>query len=378
MSTNVASNKSDTDNKGATHTINRNSNTNSQSLTTVTVTNKWTGKGNNYNWNDANNWSLGVPTNNQILEIDITNVEPTSTGATPTFQNDMSNLVINKLVIDGKTNSSSVGGFDIKGNLITITNGIENAVEKNYISDIPMPSSQIFIKNQINFNGNSIINVTGDNMLTFVPADSNKTMDLGSNKVQFAASGGGSISVNHAIVGTGEIIISDNAASDGSVGFMSSSPNFNGKVKIGSGNIVGVRKQGSATTSAFGNSSIEIKNGGAIKLIASGTKAYNIDNDITMSGKGATSSNSNTGQYTGAISACITSAQAGCDAGVQITLSGKITLTGDTELGASYNSGTAMGAGAPTSTTATYTIRNLITNGHNLTAVPGSMVVIQK
>src|ERR1035438_2812287 len=96
----------------AKHVNNNKSPANGNSIAAAS-TNTWTGKDNNYNWNDANNWSLGIPTNNQILEINVAKVKLPVDGTEFEFQDNIPNLTIYKLVIDGQATNNV--GFNIKG-----------------------------------------------------------------------------------------------------------------------------------------------------------------------------------------------------------------------------------------------------------------------
>lgn len=325
------------------------------------ATNVWTGRANNYNWNEAANWSLGLPKNNQNLEINVSKVtQPTNQyGHTSfVFQDNISDLKINKLIIDGQVDSIIA---NIKGNPLTITGGIEDTISgTNPNAAIP----QIQIDNQINFAGNALIKTTGKNMLTFYNSDT--AVNLADKTIQFSASDTSNISVSGAIVGTGTIQLATNAVGHtASVMFETSSPDFRGKVIIGSGNLVSVGNQtaagGYGSVDAFGNSSIEIANGGAISVFAAGTTKFIINNNITMSGNGITNSD---GSVTGAISACVTSAQQGCGASESITLTGLVKLLGNTQVGQS----TPASAGAD-NLHVDYIFSNLDKNGYTLSTV---------
>ena len=140
----------------------------------------------------------------------------------------------------------------------------------------------------------------------------------------------------------------------------------NGKVVIGSGDSVGISNQanstgGNSTTDAFGNSSINVMNGGALSIFAAGTSSYSVNNPITVSGNGITQSN---GSVTGAISACVTSAENGCGASENITFTGKVKLLGNTQIGRSAPS--SLGAN---NTHVSYTFNNLDKNGYTLNTV---------
>ena len=302
-----------------------------------------------------------MPTNNQNLEINVAQVtQPTDQyGKTSfAFQNNVPNLTINKLIIDGQVDSIIA---NIKGNPLTITGGIEDTISgTNPNAAIP----QVQIDNLINFAGNSTIKTTGKNLLTFY--NSGTAINLADKTIQFSATDTSSISVSGAIVGTGTIQLATNAVGrTAGVSFETSSPDFNGRVVIGSGNLVSVGNQtaagGYGSVDAFGNSSIEIVNGGAMSVFAAGTTKFTINNNITMSGNGITNSD---GSVTGAISACVTSAEQGCGASESIMLTGLVKLLGNTQIGQS----TPSSAGA-NNLHVGYTFSNLDKNGYTLNTV---------
>jgi hypothetical protein len=334
--------------------------TSSSAKTSATVaTNVWTGKANNYNWNEAANWSLGLPKNGQNLEIDVSKVtQPTDQyGHTSfAFQNNLIDLTINKLIIDGQVDSIIA---NIKGNPLTITGGIEDTISGTS-PDAAIP--QVQIDNLINFAGNALIKTTGKNMLTFYN-NKGTAINLADKTIQFSASDTSSISVSGAMVGTGTIQLPANAIGHtAGITFETPSPDFKGKVVIGSGNLVNVGNQTTGgsygTVDGFGSSSIEIMNGGAMSVFATGTTRFTINNDITISGNGVTNSD---GSVTGAISACVTSAEQGCGANESITLAGLVKLRGNTQVGQS----TPSSAGA-NNIHVSYTFSNLNKNGYTL------------
>ena len=274
-------------------------------------------------------------------------------------------MTVNKLVIDGQ--SANTLGFNIKGDTLTVSNGIEDTATATKAVSY---STEIQIDNQINIGGNSTIETTGHNMLTFYSAsttNSGEVIGLGANTLQFTTTGTSQIDVSGAIAGTGEILIPNNAVASGSsVLFYNSSPNFNGKVLIGSGDSVGMSNQansagGSSTSDAFGSSSITITNGGALSIFAAGTSSFSVSNPITVSGNGITQSN---GSVSGAISACVTSAEEGCGPSESIAFSGQVKLSGNTQIGESTPS--SLGAN---NTHVGYTFSNLDKNGYTLNTV---------
>jgi hypothetical protein len=194
---------------------------------------------------------------------------------------------------------------------------------------------------------------------------------LGGSTLTFNAAGSSEITFG-ALSGNGKLLFPDNAISSPAfVTFTDPSPNFDGQVSIGSGDGISMQDP-----DAFGSSSIQIAAGGTLGLNGLGTTSLNLSNNITMGGNGtAASPSSTTGSYSGAINACLTPGEEYCPDGGVVTLSGNVTLTSNTELGASYSGGSSQ---APTSTTITYNIAKPLSGNYSLTAVPDSMVVIQK
>jgi len=198
------------------------------------VTNTWTGKSGNYNWNEKANWSLGEPVNGQNLEIDLADVkQPTDQyGATSfSFQDNIPNLSINKLIIDGKVMGVI---FDIKGDPLTIADGVEDTIaQTNDQNAIP----QVRLDNSIFLSGNQTILTTGKNDLTFLSNLGNKDgLNIGNHTVEFKVVGSSDISFMSPVSGTGEIYLPNNAISPaGELLFYNYSPDFNGEVSIGKG-----------------------------------------------------------------------------------------------------------------------------------------------
>lgn len=330
------------------------------SALTATI-NKWTGGGNNYNWSDAKNWSLGVPKNNQQLQFNVSNKKLQSNGVGYDFNNDVPGLIVSALVIDGRSNYPV--SFNIKGNSLTIIKGIyDTATSSSKIGG----STDIQIDIPIIFGNNAKIQTSGNNDLTFYYDKQGESINLGSNTIQFVASGDSEIDVSAAIAGTGKVLLPNNAVSHNSiVMFSTSSPNFNGNVVIGSGDLVHVSNQSNtgskATLDAFGNSNINIQNGGAMVMFAAGSSNFSVSNPITLSGYGIKKAND---VLTGAVSACITIAQEGCGADENITFTKPVKLLGDAQVGESTPS--SLGTD---NIHVNYIFNNLVKNGYKLNIV---------
>jgi hypothetical protein len=341
----------------------------------VTGTNEWTGKANNYKWSDAKNWSKGKPQSGQSLHIDASKVkQPTNANGDHTsvlFDNDVKNLSLNKIVIDGKVDTIDLV---INGNGLTVTGGIEATItpkDSTVTTNIP----QVGFYNPVTIGGDVTIKTTGKNLLTFYN-DTDTAINL-KKSLKITASATSQVNVYGAIAGAGKITIADNAIAKGAmVSFRYASPDFKGKLSVGTGNLVLIGNTNTTgSVNALGSSSVEIADGGALKLIATHTTNFIMNNNITMAGFGVIPALGNTGERTGAINACLTSAEQGCEGHVTVTLGGKVTITGDTQLGASYGGEDAL---LPTDTTVTYILKNEIIGGYQLAAIPASLVVIQQ
>ena len=351
------------------------SNTGATSSTTASSTTKvdtWTGKGNTYAWDTAANWSLGVPVNGDSLAFQVSSIKQPSNGDTIAFQDNIPSLSISKLIING------IGvGFDITGNPITITNGIAEDITLAKGSSTPVG---VQISNALTFTSTNhlSVNAAANNDLTF-SGGSNATTTIGSSTVQFVAAKTSDIEISTPISGTGEISIPASTTTTGNVDFNTASPDFTGSVIVNSGATVGMGNQNTAgtgvsSTDAFGTAAITIASGGYLEINEVNSSTFTIPNDITVAGNGGKSASQVNGAFTGAVSACITSATSGCNTGATVLLTGKVTLTNNTEFGAFYG---LTAPQVPPSTTVTYSIKNLVGSSHTLTAVPSSKAVIQ-
>jgi len=342
--------------------------------TQATGTNEWTGKANTYRWSDAQNWSKGTPKNGQSLHINVSKVkQPTSTyGATAVpFEDDIKNLSINKLTIDGKVDSIIVS---VEGETLSVTGGVEDAITQTTVgSSTTVP--QVSFHNQLIFAGDASLKTSGKNILSFVN-DSETAVTL-KKSLKITATSTSQIDFSGAIEGTGKLEVSDNAIAKGAlVSLRYASPKFKGKVVIGIGDILHVSNYNTTgTVNALGSSSVEVADGGALGLFATQTTNFVLNNDITMAGAGVLSTTANTGDHTGALTACLTNAQQGCDGNVRVTLGGKVRLSGDTQLGASYG---GENNEIPTETTVTYSFENEVTGGYQLISVPASQAIIEQ
>ena len=352
---------------------------NGKNMQSGITTNVWTGKSNaNNNWNDSKNWSKGVPVNNQIIEINASKYNQPGNNDSYVFEDNIPGLTIRKLIIDGSVLNFN---FVLSGEPITITNGIEDTVTNPNTNPYPgIP--QFMLSNRIIFKGNQTIETSGTNNLTFYNP-TGAAISIGKNTLTFIANNSSVIDVAGAVKGTGTIAVPDNAV--GSVNglyFGYASPDFEGNVVIGNGDVVGIGNEngnsvnGETLVDAFGKSTIAIHNGGAIIFNAANTNTFIVNNTITMSGNGVPANKPGTGKFTGALDACISTGQEGCGSGVHVNLTGRVTLSGNTGLGAQY--GGVPDIGTPTGTTVSYSLSQAVTGNYSLSAVAGSNIIINK
>jgi hypothetical protein len=345
--------------------------TTASTASTVKI-NTWTGKADTYDWDTAANWSLGIPVNGESLVFNVSTINQPSGSAIVGFTDNIPNLTVNKFMIEGQGK-----GFEVKGDPITITNGISDDIT---LASKATTAPGVSIDNAVTFTGNQAIQAGASNDLSFNGASTASTITtIGTSTVQFVAAKSSDIEIFTPIVGSGILAVPASTTTTGNVDFNTASPNFTGNVMINKGATMGLGNQnpgGSGTNDmdAFGNSTITIASGAYLELNEVGSTAFTVSNPITVSGTGGASASQVNGAYTGAVTTCITKAQQGCSDGATVTFTGKVTLAGDAQFGAFY--GSAAPQAAP-STTVTYVLKDLVTNSHTLTAVAKSKAVIQ-
>ena len=137
-------------------------------LTTVLshATNSWTGKGNNDDWSNVRNWSLGLPLNGQTLVFNLskinlnhytlvnaTGVPGSINGNNVALYDNIKNLVVKKIVLTGNNpnfnNHSKVAPANIGGDALGVTDQIVNDTARNNV---------VSFYNQLNLSKNVLIN----------------------------------------------------------------------------------------------------------------------------------------------------------------------------------------------------------------------------
>lgn len=337
--------------------------------------NTWTGKGSSNNFSDSANWSNGTPVNGQNLEINLSTIGTTSTSSansssssavvssSPQIKNDINNLSVGQIKIDGTSDLSS---FQLAGNALTINNSLQVTAKSS------TPNMKINLNVPINLGGNSNFQISGNSVVTFVGSATNM-IDLSTFNLSFNVSNTATVLEDMSLSGKGDLTMASSAVSTtSSLKFMASSPNYSGKVEVGANDLVALGY--SSPSNAFGTGAITVDNGGALELVLTTGNAFNLGNDLNLSGNGVKNGSSNAlGAYTGALTGCIVNAAGLCTAGLNVALSGMDMLNANTELGALY----LPSAGAILKTASvTYHFTNLMKNNFTVSPVASSQAVI--
>ena len=340
------------------------------------MTNIWTGKGSSDKFSDKDNWSMGVPVNGQMLEINLANLTAPATASTtagssstvvvaspiPTIDNDMPALSVKELKIDG---NAKISAFNLTGKALGLTGDI------NVNTTSSTTGFKVGINLPVTLGADSLLSIGGTNAVT-VSGDTAAVFALGAYKLNVSASNTSNLNFLMPLSGTGSLMFNANSVSlTANAYFQSVGTAFTGKVEIGSNDLVALGNSGA--TSAFGTSVITVDSGGSLEL-QSTTNTYALANALNLSGSGVkNSSTSALGATTGALTGCITVGPEKCNGGLAVTLSGMTTLNAATEVGALY----LPQAGAKlTGSSVSYHFANLMKNNFNVTAVANSQAVI--
>ena len=340
------------------------------------MTNIWTGKGSSDKFSDKDNWSMGVPVNGQMLEINLANLTAPATASTtagssstvvvaspiPTINNDMPELSVKELKIDG---NAKISAFNLTGKALGLTGDI------NVNPTSSTTGFKVGINLPVTLGADSLLSIGGTNAVT-VSGDTTAVFALGAYKLNVSDSNTSNLNFLMPLSGTGSLMFNANSVSlTANAYFQSVGTAFTGKVEIGSNDLVALGNSGA--TSAFGTSVITVDSGGSLEL-QSTTNTYALANALNLSGSGVmNSSTSALGATTGALTGCITVGPEKCNGGLAVTLSGMTTLNAATEVGALY----LPQAGAKlTGSSVSYHFANLMKNNFNVTAVANSQAVI--
>jgi hypothetical protein len=340
------------------------------------MTNTWTGKGTSDNFSDTANWSMGVPVNGQMLEINLANLTAPATASTtagssstvvvaspiPTINNDMPALSVKELKIDG---NAKISAFNLTGKALGLTGDI------NVNPTSSTTGLKVGINLPVTLGADSLLSVGGTNVLT-ISGDTTSVFALGSHILNVSVSNTSNLNFDMPLSGTGSLMFATNSVGlAANAYFQTASTAFSGSVEIGNNDVVVLGNSG--TTSAFGQAAITVDNGGSLEL-QSTTNTYALANALNLSGSGVkNSSTSALGATTGALTGCVPVGPGKCNGGLAVTLSGMTTLNAATEVGALY----LPQAGAKlTGSSVSYHFANLMKNNFNVTAVANSQAVI--
>jgi len=283
--------------------------------------------------------------------------------SSPQIKNDINNLSVGQIKIDGTSDLSS---FQLAGNALTINNSLQVTAKSS------TPNMKINLNVPINLGGNSNFQISGNSVVTFVGSATNM-IDLSTFNLSFNVSNTATVLEDMSLSGKGDLTMASSAVSTtSSLKFMASSPNYSGKVEVGANDLVALGY--SSPSNAFGTGAITVDNGGALELVLTTGNAFNLGNDLNLSGNGVKNGSSNAlGAYTGALTGCIVNAAGLCTAGLNVALSGMDMLNANTELGALY----LPSAGAILKTASvTYHFTNLMKNNFTVSPVASSQAVI--
>lgn len=310
--------------------------------TKPTVTDTWTGAGSNSNWSNASNWSNGVPAKNYSL---IFNLAPNTSIGELASNNDLIGLTLNSLTFEGGTpNAHGSESIRLTGNPISLSNGIIDTTQADVGSSITFG---------VSLTSNQTFNLNGS--LGFDPVSSSNLastdLNLGSHTLRITGSNG--VSFNY-LSGAGTLIVNPTNGDTAVIGVGQPSPNFTGSVKVETGLF--------AITygNSLGTATINVSNSATLRIVTSSSSSP-LANNINLMGKGNADSS---GNYFGAIN-IVGSSQ-------NVTLSGKITLAGNTQLGIYDDSSNNPGDG-----TGTYTLTQAPTlNGYSLSGLTSNTKIV--
>lgn len=305
------------------------------------ATDTWTGTGRTFNWSDKNNWTNGVPKSGDNLVFNMANIIPISVGIKRNFINDLPNLTVHNIVLKGITGN---GDVDFTGKPFSLTGNISD--ETGNSSNVNIPGGAVFdFENDITLAGDSVIAEYGKNTLEFIQG----TFNLNGHHLTLS-----NVPADY-FKGAGTLELE---GTDFLYNLGNCNPDLSGTV------IIDKAADVTSTYCAFGSSTITIFDPGYWEIAgATSPTSITISNPINVSGEGQVNED---GSITGAISACLTVKEQGCDNNEQVTFSGLVTLYGDTQVGA-Y---TPASAGAD-NLHVNYVFKDLSKDGYTLTIVSG-------
>lgn len=318
----------------------------SQVAVTITHTDVWTGQGNSTNWSNPKNWSLGLPHNNQNIEINISNISKSVARKqeNATYNMNINGLVIKNLTITGNNPNLN---YVLKGDTLNLSGGIYDTAS----NDSPAASLEL----PIIFMANSTVSM--------LPKSSGldlSTLEFGSHQLNVA----GGVTIN-TLVGSGELSFMAGTSLAEST-FSGPSAAFSGKVLIGSNNVVNMdvaQIAPNSYVSAFGSGSISVESGGSLSIASSASQPV-VSNAISIIGNGPLLPAPARGNY-GALNL------SACSSKIDATFTSQVSLAGNAEIGCTFSSSLNNTKNTPTAD-----FKQLSTNKHHIAEVPGSNISI--
>ena len=320
--------------------------TGSSQVVATSHTNVWTGQGNSTNWSNPKNWSLGLPRNNQNIEINLSDISGSSAQkqVNSTFNMDINGLDIKNLTITGNNPNLH---YILKGAPLNLSGGIYDTASST--------SPAVSLELPIIFDANSTVSMSPKSSgLNF------STLEFGSHQLNVA----GVVNIN-TIDGSGELNFMAGTALAEST-FSDPSAAFSGKVLIGANNVVNMAVAQVAPNnyvSAFGSGSISIEGGGSLSIVSSTSNPV-IANAISIIGNGPFLPPPARGNY-GSLNL------SACSSNIDATFTSQVSLAGNADVGCTFS--TPLNS-AKNTTTADF--KQLSTGKYHVSEVPGSNVSI--
>jgi len=291
----------------------------------------WTGKGLTDNWSNPQNWSDGVPTNNSIIAFN-------ATKGTYSSNNNLNNITLRNIVFQGGV-KTGINNIDLTGNSVSLSDGLTDDVTSSTSVDIGL---------SFNLTANQDFNISGN--LSIDPYDSlqlvNAVVNVSKYSLVINGFNSSNISIN-SLAGSGSVVVNLNDSSTLTIN--QASQDLSGPVHLNSG-ITTI-----ANVNSLGSSTVYVSNGATLGIDSTGLSSSTLSNNITIDGDGVNGVGvlDIIGNY------------------YQFTLLGKVTLTGDSEVGFSDDFGNSLSG--------TLSLVNpVVTNSNTLTGTTNTVRILNQ
>ncbi len=312
----------------------------------------WCEFASNSNWNTASNWNTSSACSGGTQEVPVSGdslvFNNSSLTSTLDLTNDIAGLDISSITFMG----TGTGTYNLSGDAISLDNGITDTVS-TLLNDVvsmslTLTSSQTFNNNQ-----------AGDNLYI------DGSVNLGSNNLTLATKAN-QLVVANSLTGSGTLTLASppSGSTTAYYTFDNPSTSFTGPVVIDAGAIA---KDNSNNLTAFGSGLITVNNGGVLDLLSSNANGT-LTNPLNLNGSGV----AGTGLY--AITSCLSDSPSCTSTNTTLTLSGKVTLAGNTVL---VNGAYLVGESSPPANNAKFDFTGSgIYNGYTLTSLNSSNTTV--